>query len=490
MSCCSVSVTIPDLLTVKREILLCSKMSKRTNLDIKDAACLHIVHNLQHPTSRPTTKSTQTTMVNAPKMNISPLLADRYGKSTMRSTQRCHHANDGKSGLEAERVRALGALCSLGSKKKLAAEKRWETHFLSNEEKEEWIQDYVARETAGARKRVEDAQAAVQQVKDDMTHAEIAWLTSREPEKTFEEMLDAIGDSLSDLASSDNGEDGEYENDEQTEQGKLSEDDEPGWVMGTITKTVQQRMERFRQRQMKLDELTQPGWEDAADYFCQRDKKYGTFELRVPAVVQPQTYDDALAPPPTTVGELMESLDIVPGISQRQQWTSRPGSIDIRLGLGNPQSKSSITSGGLAAEHDSSTLLKADPVEPGCSVEPVICYPCIEPPAIYHMDIGFRRRDGDGSCVCGRIDMQTVDFDVRLLWTASCLPISQRVSCFLISVTKLWDMIIRLCMCKGRTHHVKVLESKSHFKTAKTYGFFLQVTVKSQSKSNISDEMC
>jgi hypothetical protein len=37
--------------------------------------------------------------------------------------------------------------------------------------------------------------------------------------------------------------------------------------MGTISKMVQQRMESFRQKQMKLDELTQPRWEDAADYF-------------------------------------------------------------------------------------------------------------------------------------------------------------------------------------------------------------------------------
>jgi len=100
-----------------------------------------------------------------------------------------------------------------------------------------------------------------------MTHAEIARLTSREPEKTFEEMLVAIGDSLSDLACSDNGDDVEDNDNEETEQGKLSHDDEPGWVMGTITKTVQQRMESLRQKQMKLDELTQPGWEDAADYF-------------------------------------------------------------------------------------------------------------------------------------------------------------------------------------------------------------------------------
>jgi len=220
-------------------------MSKRTNLDIKDAACLHIVHNLQHPTSCPTTKSTQTTMVNAPKKNFSPLPVGRYSKSTQQSTQRRNHANEPKSGLEAERVRELGALRSLRSKKKLVAEKREEMHLLSNEEKEKWIEDYVERETAGARKRVEDAEAAVQQGQDDMMHPEIALLMSRDPEKTFEEMLVAIGESLGDLASSDDGEDGEDEDEEETEQGKLSEDDEPGWVMGTITNTVQQRMERF-----------------------------------------------------------------------------------------------------------------------------------------------------------------------------------------------------------------------------------------------------
>jgi len=206
-------------------------------------------------------------MVNALKKNFSPLPAGRKGKSTKRSTQRRHQANEGKSGFEAERVRALGALRSLRSKERLAAEKRRETHFLSNEEKETWIEDFVERETSGARKRVEDAEAAVQQEQDDMTHAELAGLTPRQPDKLLEEMLIAIRDSLSDLASSDDGEDGEDEDDKETEKGKLSEDDEPGWVMGTITKMEQQRMERFRQKQMQFDELTQPGWEDAADYF-------------------------------------------------------------------------------------------------------------------------------------------------------------------------------------------------------------------------------
>ena len=72
-------------------------------------------------------------------------------------------------------------------------------------------------------------------------------------------MLNAIGDSLSDLATSDDEQDGEAREDqeEDTELGKLS-DDEPGWVMGTISKNVQHCMESFWQKQMRRDELTQP----------------------------------------------------------------------------------------------------------------------------------------------------------------------------------------------------------------------------------------
>jgi hypothetical protein len=204
-----------------------------------------------------------------------------------------------------------------------------------------------------------------------MPHDEIAGLTSRVPEKTFEEMMVAIGDSLSDLASSDDGVDGEEENADETEQRNLSEDDEPSWVMGTITTTVQQRMDRFRQKQMKFDELTQPGWEDAADYFRERDKKYGTTALSFPAIIQPQTHFYSPALLPATFEELMESLDIVPRIFQRPQGTSPPASTHIRLGSVKPQSKSSIPSCEPAADPDSSMLLNAKPIQP------VSFYPCI-----------------------------------------------------------------------------------------------------------------
>jgi len=132
---------------------------------------------------------------------------------------------------------------------------------------------------------------------------------------TFEEMLNAIGDSRSDLASSEDEEDGEDEDDdeEDTGHGTLSEFDELGWVMGTISKTVQHRMESFQQKQMRLDQLTQPELGDVADFFCERDMTYGTTQLNVPAVGKPQTDWNAGAPSLTTFGELIQGLNIIPG---------------------------------------------------------------------------------------------------------------------------------------------------------------------------------
>jgi len=316
-------------------------------------------------------------MVNAPNQKLSPLPAGKYGKSTKQSTRRCHQANEGKSGLEAERVRALGALRSLRSKKKLATEKKRETQLVSNEEKDQWIEDYVERETAVARKRVEDAETAIKQREEDMSNVEMAGLSTREPEKTFQEMLNATGDSLSDLASSDHEEDVEdEEEDDDTEQGKLSEDHEAGWVMGTISKYVQRRLERFWQKQMKLDELTQPGWGDAADYFRERDMKYGTSELKVPAIIKSQTDHVAAAPSPTTFGEQLGTLDIIPGILRMPQCTSRPGSSHMRVGSARPKSPERISSIPPGAESDSSLMTYATPVQP------VSAYHCILPPEL------------------------------------------------------------------------------------------------------------
>jgi hypothetical protein len=148
-----------------------------------------------------------------------------------------------------------------------------------------------------------------------MTTAESAGATPRKSETTFEEMLKAIRVSLSDLACSDDEQDGEDEedDDEDTVLSKLSDDDEPGWVMDRISKTVQHCIESFRQKQMRYDELTQPDWRDSDKKIREGDMKYRTGELKVPARVKRQIDTTTATPSGTTYGEHMPTLEIVSG---------------------------------------------------------------------------------------------------------------------------------------------------------------------------------
>ena len=114
--------------------------------------------------------------------------------------------------------------------------------------------------------------------------------------------------------------------------------------MGTISNTVQLRMENFRQAQMRCDELTQRGWGDAADNFCERDMQYRMTQLAVSAVVMPETGTTAVTPSVTTYGELVQVLDIVLRQSEMPQVISSQGSSEMRLGSEKPQANNHIVS--------------------------------------------------------------------------------------------------------------------------------------------------
>jgi hypothetical protein len=105
--------------------------------------------------------------------------------------------------------------------------------------------------------------------------------------------------------------------------------------MSTIAETTQEHMLGFWQKQMYYEVLTHLGRGDAADYFNERDSKYGTTSLRVPVVVKPQTVDHAAAPAPSTYSELVECFDIVHRISQMLKGTYQPGTSD--MGCWKPQ---------------------------------------------------------------------------------------------------------------------------------------------------------
>ena len=120
--------------------------------------------------------------------------------------------------------------------------------------------------------------------------------------------------------------------------------------------------------------MTQPGWGDAANYFHERDMRYGTGKLKVPAVGKPQIDTTAATPSLITVGEHMQTPEIVRGQSEMPAVTSRPGSSQMRLGSEKPQSHKfiSVLSPGMAT--DSMPIQDANPVEP------VRFYPCMKHP--------------------------------------------------------------------------------------------------------------
>jgi hypothetical protein len=132
--------------------------------------------------------------------DVSQLPAGQYGNWTKRSTQRRHQANEDKSGVETETSQALRAFCNCQSKKKHAANKRRDAHFLSTEANEKWIEDFVEKETAAGRKRAEDAAAAIRHEQEDTEAAANTGLTTRVGEKISHESMFAIRDSLSNIA--------------------------------------------------------------------------------------------------------------------------------------------------------------------------------------------------------------------------------------------------------------------------------------------------
>lgn len=71
----SIIIHTSKILMVGMQILSMLKLIKYTRLDITETACLHAVHIGQQSTCTPTTTLTPSTMVNAPRKNLSPPLA-------------------------------------------------------------------------------------------------------------------------------------------------------------------------------------------------------------------------------------------------------------------------------------------------------------------------------------------------------------------------------------------------------------------------------
>jgi len=92
--------------------------------------------------------------------------------------------------------------------------------------------------------------------------------------------------------------------------------------------------------------------------------EYGMTELKVLAVVKPQTDMTAATPSPTTFGELMQVLDIVPGQSHMMPVTSQQGCRQMRVGSDKPEADNHLLSLMPDTMPDSSQMENVKPVQP------------------------------------------------------------------------------------------------------------------------------
>jgi hypothetical protein len=104
------------------------------------------------------------------------------------------------------------------------------------------------------------------------------------------------------------------------------------------------------------------------------DYSYETATLTVMADIQLQMDQFATAPALTTIGELMEILDIISAKSQMQQGSSHVESSHRRLASGKPQCYICILSLQPNAVSNWSLIMQSR-----CG-EPVSLYPCTTPP--------------------------------------------------------------------------------------------------------------
>jgi hypothetical protein len=102
--------------------------------------------------------------------------------------------------------------------------------------------------------------------------------------------------------------------------------------------------------------------------------RYETAELTVPVVVKPQIDTTTATSSPITVGEYIQTPEIVRGQSVMPAVTSRSGGSQMGLGSEKPQSYKFIPV--LAPIMASNSM----PIQAAYPVEPVSFYPCMKPP--------------------------------------------------------------------------------------------------------------
>jgi len=377
----------------------------------------------------------------------------------------------------------VGAMHSLRSKKELAAVKQWEMHFWSNEGKEKWIEDHVERETAGERKWVADREPVVQQERDNSRKDENTGLRNREPKRLFRRWW---------LLS------------------------ETVWVILHRPTMGRKRNMRTMKRQSKASRAKMA---NPASWWAQSPKRCSCTSR---GFGRRRWYSknwnnlDVMMQPNTSVLDISSMAH--PNWGFQQSFNCNWLMMRWHLHWQHLESLWSDLTLTLEYCKRCKRLLNQEVVIIGlvresCSrtwVYPVLCLP--RSPSYHSFIIWsllisqaftpanslprssphknlirmrtwwrllYQQKNREANWHCWR----------HILVKATCVPILLYVSIIWISVIKLWDMTICLCMYKSGTHHATDLESKSGCKTANTFDFCLLHSVQWETQSYISDEI-
>ena len=108
----------------------------------------------------------------------------------------------------------------------------------------------------------------------------------------------------------------------------------------------------------------------------------------------------------------------------------------------------------------------------------------------YHTAIGLRWTHCNGLFFVHRLDEQIAIIDNISPWKVIDVCILLCVSIFWISLTIVWDIITHLCMCKGHTGHMKVIDSKLGWLTSDVHDIILPLMDMWECAIWIKDKMC
>jgi hypothetical protein len=111
--------------------------------------------------------------------------------------------------------------------------------------KGKYAQNSVECELAAARKGVEQTERACEQQQQDITNADNARITTRDFEIRCPKMIIATAAIPNGFGFFVNVGNEDHENDQDTVLSKLTEEDKPSWVVGTVSKMVHQQIERY-----------------------------------------------------------------------------------------------------------------------------------------------------------------------------------------------------------------------------------------------------